>query len=105
MVCVGIMIIHDMMRHATTHVQEHGIKASVRHLKEVIKQKAKVETIKNTLVKVKQLGSPSIRNAEIEAERRRAGVRVKGSLAELKAKRERRRKQEASRLMWLRGLS
>jgi|EP01047_Picozoa_sp_COSAG01_P018094 hypothetical protein len=105
MVSIGIMILHDISRNAQHHVQEHGMKASFQHLKDAIKEKAKVDKIKNTLVKVKQLGSPSMRDAAREAERRQSGTKVKGSLASLRAQREKRQKKEASRLMWLRGLS
>jgi hypothetical protein len=81
------------------------MKASFQHLKAAIKEKAKVDKIKNTLVKVTQLGSPSMRDAARETERRKQGVKIKGSLAELQHKRELRRKKDAARLMWLRGLS
>jgi hypothetical protein len=51
MVCMLLMILQDISRNAQHHVQEHGMKASFQHLKAAIKEKAKVDKIKNTLVK------------------------------------------------------
>ena len=106
MICVGIMIVRDMLRHAGDHVAEHGVRQSLKDLKSAIKEAAQVDKIKAAVEQVTSIATPRNRNKEEEEAARRKGTVVgKGSVAEMMLRRERKRKKDAARLLWLRGFA
>ena len=98
---IGLMILRDVWRHTADHIAEHGVKASIKHLKNSLNEKAKLDKIRSRL---EELKSP--RDSSRAAENAGKGTMVgKGSAAETIMKKQKKAKRDAVKLMWLRGLS
>ena len=101
MVVIMLMVAWDIWRKSHHHIKKHGIKASLGHVKDHVKQKTKIVEVKNFVQSPRESSKNLVKNIRSKSRDDEGG----GLVAEAREKRERARKHESAKMNWLRGLS
>jgi predicted outer membrane repeat protein len=98
------LAVWDIWRNTHKHIQEHGLKASVGHAKQALREKTKVDQIAKVVASPRDFRRTlmSDKGSFREDSRRAVGL---GMQHQLRKKKEEARNHENAKMNWLRGLS